>query len=1016
MKELWVYAEPSTFPDEDLALLRAQYPTLTIRRASIDNGFWWRPTDTTDPFYVPHKSGTGTDFGATIRDNFFVPELSGWASPGSSIVDHGILQAAVNQTIGSSFGGDVHISDIEPSIKFLLKTDNTYSDAVKQQMIEGYMELREVIRAAKPSFIDVTTYNITLQISGRRAPTENAGASRAVAWAIDQGLTGTDNTPIFNELSWYPSNRDWADIIADFDANIDFAVQYSDLDPVTHLTAVLYADSRMLDPADPRLPVASQGLTGGLNYFKAWADAVASRAPADKKLVAITRRYVTRGAMQNDISSEIPHEETWFKGMAQYFAESQYYDVVAHYASGGSPDANLGNGTTFRQQLQWLADAMVAANQAALVTTPATTPTSAVSNLSSVTEETVLSPLQIFGPNWSNEVKITTTFKTSQSVNAENQRIRRLLAKRPQRSINYEFLESGYDDGARRRHDILLAGLARGLEALWPDIMPCANVGSADFSVTTQAGFDPTKYRYFVGQKVMIGSISDKRQVIERTITAINSTSVSFTPAAGENINNAVIVPCMLCDIVQTSRFNAITARTASGTLNRSEVVGASCLPARITPGVNPPGFSVVNDIPALLPSHNYAQDLDIGIDRGYTSTDLGIDQHRNYVGDIPLLNYRIAFSSDNRDAINEMVGFFESRGGSVYPFWFLDPLDDFTVFATAGASVIVGPSTVDGGSVLSGLEKIDFLLRPDIYIFDTSGNLYIRKVQSASRVATAWNLTLTTDTLPNLTESQIGKAGFAVLAHFSDSMEESWARTGVASVSFEINQSEGQPTLDIANFPLLNATDLDIRWTVSYCDPPTCEELGGLPVAPDCCFFEADRLRVMSNRRVNDLSGGGWVVYEIPETILDPLLADSDYPAGRWSWEGTVETKTTTYNSSGSVVSTSSINKTLRIVCDVTATQWTINFVGSSGGEITTFLFCDGPLAGSSSVDTYQFGSLCDQFSNINCQSYTDRADGDKTCSGNAGCAGITYSEEYDDPDFSETSGTWSTLILRTV
>lgn len=489
------------------------------------------------------------------------------------------------------------------------------------------------------------------------------------------------------------------------------------------------------------------------------------------------------------------------------------------------------------------------------VSTPTITSPDSITNLNQVDDSTILSSQRLLGPNWNAGIDITTRFITRTMFSANHKPVTRLLSTRPVRTISYDVLEGGYLDGIRRYNDELLRSLTKWVEPLWPDAMRVSPLSVGNTSASPASGEGEfTDRRFFVGQLVLVMEFGSKTQFEYAVVSSVGGSSIGFS-ALTISYSDPYIIPCIVSKMSPSGNLGFLTGNIPKTRVSRTEVLDEYTLPSLEVPGNAPSGFQTHNSVPILDPRHDWGSALDISFERPSETTGLGISEFTKPKTNRPLRRWSLFFRFSDRGSAAAIQRFLDSRGGSVYPFWLLEPTDDLVFFQAGDNTLVVGPSVTFGNAEDSGLEKIDFLVRRYVYwINPANGTIYIRKIVSAVKSVGIWFLTLDGSALP-FSDNLNSRVGFASFCRLQSEYTESWTTDRHGDIKVQCEEIEDQADLEVDDFDAQTGTPFDIQWDTNACT--ILKECRSVFRCDDCCISETSlAIATISITRVSCLDG----------------------------------------------------------------------------------------------------------------------------------------------------------------
>ena len=316
---------------------------------------------------------------------------------------------------------------------------------------------------------------------------------------------------------------------------------------------------------------------------------------------------------------------------------------------------------------------------------------------STVTPKSLASSIQsYFRHNWTDAVTVRTEWRTLIRASALRDKEQRIGAwARPRTTVSS--LHQALDQRQLRRllqhsHDLAPRfsiptnspqTLLQGSDKFWAgaihsDVAEITNVvaqvgGGFKLTVDLSQG-----YRYYSGARVWVVNRNFDDMPVQAGVSApavlhtmidptdpgkiTVSSSGTFVPEAG-----MLVVPAVDCTPVLTVEGSNETSHTPVINIEAVEVVGENQLPPCSTSV--PAAFDTQDGYPIFDPDHNYREEQAWGFERDGQSFNLGVSDQVVLDGEFSRATSSFLISAE-RDVFWDFKGLFDSRRGSLLPFW----------------------------------------------------------------------------------------------------------------------------------------------------------------------------------------------------------------------------------------------------------------------------------------------------------------------------------------------------------
>jgi len=415
----------------------------------------------------------------------------------------------------------------------------------------------------------------------------------------------------------------------------------------------------------------------------------------------------------------------------------------------------------------------------------------------------------LFKAEWGTEILVTNEFRTTIEESLSDAEQRRGLRSTPQRTVSFGLLAHTREQIANLQSLSIRTGISRNLFPLASDISFLTAAATSTDTVLC----DTADRRFSAGIRVVVFSPTSEPEIETWEIAEIYSldgTSISMT----ENLTNnypagAGVIPLFEAGLILTSSGDILTDNTARMSIEALETTG-KMLPVVNAIGTNPTSFPTHASLPILNVLPHY-EEMGWGTSRKGSLLASGLGSIATAHGTRGSRTRSLPFIASTRAEAFALLRFFESRGGSLHPFWLPDPLTEFTATGvTGGGSGIVLTSV--------GL-SYDWTFRPFLAIELNDGTTYVRGVDEVVRNAGQDTVTFDSS-IGGLSLSDIRRVASAIKCRFaSDEMKELWASNHVMRTAFDVIELTNEKSVTISNLVKLTSSDLATAHSIGNCE-----------------------------------------------------------------------------------------------------------------------------------------------------------------------------------------------------
>lgn len=397
----------------------------------------------------------------------------------------------------------------------------------------------------------------------------------------------------------------------------------------------------------------------------------------------------------------------------------------------------------------------------------------------------------LFPHNWSDEVEMTTSYKTDISqAQSDSSEERRALLARPNRVIRFSWLQNEPEFMVQLCSTLRKVANSRLTVPLYQDQMELTAAGAASDVLPVS----PELRRVTVGQRVAILKLDkldrsrlvayDLRRVETMTISSITVDSpTSFALDPGDTI----VLPMIDTEVNLEAGLGMPVRQVGRVTLELHEVLGPSSLlpTASVLPGgQNFEGRAV------WKVEHNWADDFEVRFVRDGRR----ISQGRGEIIDLQGARHRTIFSYRpgpmEREEFWELLRAFDAARGRCRAFWLPDPDNNYTVLASSGGGAFVDVDPL--GTFEDFTAEFDY-----VAVILKDGTHILSAVFDLQETLGVWRITLAD--AQSFSASDVARICRLRKVRFeSDDLVERWRTTGVVEAQVELIEvlADGEVTL----------------------------------------------------------------------------------------------------------------------------------------------------------------------------------------------------------------------------
>lgn len=386
-------------------------------------------------------------------------------------------------------------------------------------------------------------------------------------------------------------------------------------------------------------------------------------------------------------------------------------------------------------------------------------------------------------PNWAAGIQVVSSYETDiQAANSAAEQ-RRGLRHRPLRSIKFDLQAVTQAELMGLKMTALRAAKARLLVPLFPDATTLTAATTTTDEAITVA--DLADRRFFVGQRLVV--VAESSGSLRPTTFAVatidgldtGTNEITLTDEIGTVFAaGAFVYPLLLCQPLWASGGTVLSDLASTLSLEVIEQSGQQLPELAADTYSTYQGYPI---LPATIRHMNFGVQGAWNLEQLGTVTELGLDTVYEAYGDRARFGLSLPFDFTNRSDAFDMIRFWESRRGRLYPFWAISPQAEYTVTAVAVDGTTI---TVSGNN----LSSVDWESLPYVAVSLTDGSVQIREITTVTPNSGTFILTLAAALSPVPSLTSIARCGMAYLARFNnDSMTEHWLTDQTMSTVFEV-------------------------------------------------------------------------------------------------------------------------------------------------------------------------------------------------------------------------------------
>lgn len=404
----------------------------------------------------------------------------------------------------------------------------------------------------------------------------------------------------------------------------------------------------------------------------------------------------------------------------------------------------------------------------------------------------------LFLADWQIDLVLDTSYTTDVAIAETVAESRIGLVRRPYRTLRARAISFNREESLGLKMLLMRMAHARNLVPLYTD----QSVLTAPASGTT-LDCDTTNRRFQENSRVVVAVPSvgfgsyESFEVAE--IQSVSASQITLKASlSGSFPTGSRVMPLVEARLLLNHSQTFVTDKNVEARLVFVESTGEMSLLPTAEPGATPSGFPVADDgLPIMDRSFNWTFDVSGQVIREGKQSQLGRDMVTQVFGERARQLHAFAITSTDRDGIYQLLRFFESRAGRLHPFWILSAIDDYepTAISSGGVNVkAVGP-------------EFDWNFRPYLAVELNNGTIYIREVDSVTRVGSSDNVSIvgTFPGPPSLSDVRSVRIAYRV-RFFEDAMSEAWTNDEVVTAnlsalevleekSVELDNIDNQPT-----------------------------------------------------------------------------------------------------------------------------------------------------------------------------------------------------------------------------
>jgi hypothetical protein len=409
--------------------------------------------------------------------------------------------------------------------------------------------------------------------------------------------------------------------------------------------------------------------------------------------------------------------------------------------------------------------------------------------------------------NWQSPVVVRTEWQSTVETtrgdgNTPGAEIRRLLADRPFRTTDIDIAGFGDSVAAAAQAAQSVRGLLsdRSRVPLFSDFVKltaATSSGANTLNVTSTTGL-----RLFVGQVVFIATRdpnTNRWKFETRTLQTVTSSTLTLTAGIGSNYPAGTrVYATIVAEGLTDASLSVLHSQAVTASLRLKEVLSSVSIPGRIVPGTLPPGESTFNGYPILTQPYDWS-DLRVSQSRQTRLNKVGLDIIPETPSNAQTFGVSLAFKTFDRLQSLRLSRFFDSRGGRVFPFWFVSPINEIVPIAASGTTITVSADRLP-------LAQAQTIIGYHVGMVGSTGTT-IHRVTAASQTGNTVTLTVA----HTITQTGIRRIARAYLCRFDTAeLVENWNTDQTFTT-----------TLPVASLPTDAGTDSERLPTIPEIDDP---------------------------------------------------------------------------------------------------------------------------------------------------------------------------------------------------
>jgi len=394
--------------------------------------------------------------------------------------------------------------------------------------------------------------------------------------------------------------------------------------------------------------------------------------------------------------------------------------------------------------------------------------------------------LNFFLHNWADLSELETFYSTdimrSATSLAED---RRGLLSKPQRVLSLSWLSVTRAE-AQRFLQALFRMQQESVEV--PLYMDQSLITSP--SAGTTLNCSTVDRRFFVGQKVLATSFDGQGRPTNTVVGEILTVAagvITTVASMGTHPVGDLVFPIIDTHVMLEGEITAFNDFVGRLSLSFREVEGANAIPVFLALGLDPPGFPIQQSLPVLITEFNLLGGMRTRVVRHGVLGRFGRGFDNFEQGPRALVEQEFRFLLETRAEAFQLLKFFDSRRGRLFPFFIAFPHGIWEVTA-------IGVTTLDITATGNFSDLEDFT--DYVAIVEFNGTTTIRLITSFVDNGATWRINVVSFGVPPLL-SDINRAGPAHLSRMAkDSMVESWNTDQVCQITLTTREMVNEKTV----------------------------------------------------------------------------------------------------------------------------------------------------------------------------------------------------------------------------